>query len=260
MAGGTDVIARIRAGKTPEAVIDIKELPELRGISFDQSRGVWIGALTTMRELYQNEGLRRYFPALVEAARMMGCYEIQGRATIGGNIVNASPVAETAPPLLIYEAEIVILSAEGERSMPLRNFWLGPGKTVLGRCEIVIGFKLPFPPAESHSIYRRLARIRGMDLATIGMGLLVGSGGQPDRPLVRVAVGAMAPTPVRVSEVEDFLAERGLGEEILTEAKALLARVLKPKVDDFRATPAYKQDAVGSLLEIALEDLGAIQA
>lgn len=254
-AGGTDVLVKMRAGYPAHLLVDIKGLAELQGIFCRQDGSWWIGALTTMRELWQHQGVKSHFPALAEAAAVMGCYEIQGRATIGGNIVNASPGAETASPLLIYEAEAMIRGPGGKRRVPVRDFWQGPGRTVLQKEEIVLGFELPSPPAGSLAVYKRLARSKGMDLASLGLAVLV-SNKDACNPTVKIAVGAMAPTPVRVPKVETFFLRQGINPHSIREAKDLLAEILKPRATSLRATPGYKKKAVGSLLEIGLEQLG----
>lgn len=280
MAGGTDVLVNIRSGKDkPGLVVDLKGIPELTGIRLEGG-SLWIGALTTMDEVASSPLLTGGWSVLAQAASKVGCLEIRYRATVGGNICNASPGADTAPAFLVLDARVVIAGPNGDRNVPLERFWQGPGRTVLQAEELVRGFLIPPLPAGSRGIYQRRSRVKGMDLAGMGMAVLaVGTGaGMPlpdaEGPVTgmtapqtygplggttasefRIAVGALAPTPVRVKAAEDMLLGRPLSSELLGEVKEYMRNAYSPRATSLRATPEYKKEMAGALLEIALEEL-----
>ncbi len=146
LAGGTDLLVRIRKGHfSPRLVIDIKKVKRLRSDIQNTGSFIRIGALTVMADIVDNQLVRRYFPALAEAAGTVGSVQIRNRATLAGNICNASPAADTAPALLVYEASANLASKDGCRSVPIQDFFVGPGKTILQRGEIVESIDLPIP-------------------------------------------------------------------------------------------------------------------
>ena len=207
LAGGTDLLVRLRSGRIrPAVVVDLKRIETLEsgirvvdgtrdsGLGTRDSGMLRIGARCTMAGLIANERVRQTFPALVEAARVVGSVQIRNRATLAGNICNASPAADTAPPLLAYGAVVNIRAVAGERRVPLEHFFTGPGKTVLGRDEIVTSIDLPLPTGPIGAAFMRLTRRRGVDLATLTVCCAISSSGE-----MRVALGAVAPTPLLVT-------------------------------------------------------------
>lgn len=261
MAGGTDVLVNIRSGKdAPKLVVDLKDLRELRGLHL-QDDHLWIGALTTMDEVASSPLLTGGWAVLAQAASKVGCLEIRYRATVGGNICNASPGADTAPAFLVLDTQVAIAGPEGDRKVPLEQFWKGPGKTVLRAGELVLGFLIPPLPAGSRGIYQRRSRVKGMDLAGMGMAVLaVGSGAGKavsEFPVseFRIAVGALAPTPVRVRAAEDMLRSRPLSADLVREVKEYVRNAYSPRATSLRASPEYKKQMAGALLGIALEEL-----
>jgi carbon-monoxide dehydrogenase medium subunit len=192
LAGGTDLIVQLRSGRAvPELVIDIKHV---RGLSAEiqQIEGALrIGARVTMRTITSDARVRRHFPALADAAWVVGSVQIRSRATLAGNICNASPAADTAPPLLVYGALVNITGPGGDRRVPLDTFFVGPGRTVLQPAELVSSIDLPMPATPTGAAFRRVTRRRGVDLATINLCALVNARGEG-----RFAFGAVAPTPV----------------------------------------------------------------
>ncbi|MCL4514510.1 MAG: xanthine dehydrogenase family protein subunit M [Firmicutes bacterium] len=255
LAGGTDLLVNIRSGKeSPQVVVDLKDLPELHGIHLEGDK-VWLGALTTMGEIVNAAAFRGPLGILSEAASVVGCCEIRRRATVGGNICNASPGADTAPALLALEAEAAIRGPGGARSMPLPAFYLGPGRTALGPGEILSGFFIPRPPEGSRGTYLRRTRVKGMDLAGIGLAALVIPGHGKRNHEVRLALGAVAPTPVRAREAEILLQDQVVDALSLTRAKEVLRRSISPRATSLRASPEYKREMAGVLLEMALSKL-----
>lgn len=260
LAGGTDLLVKIRAGNlAPRLVVDLKDLSELKGIRVIEGEKLWIGALTTMKELTLHPLIQSRYKALAEAASVMGCYEIRVRATIGGNICNASPGAETGPVLSVYDARVQIYGPKGSHILPLEQFTLGPGRVALEKGEILGGFILPPLPAGADATYLRRGRIKGMDLATIGVAVFVGRKGDNGGREVRVAAGAVLPTPSRVEPVEEILSRGPLTRELVQEAQNAFAMAISPRATSIRATPEYKKQMAGVLLEMALARLTVLE-
>ena len=196
LAGGTDLIVRLRRGQAlPRIVIDLKRVSSLHSGIVKTGAGLRVGALALMSQITEDEGMRHHFPALVEAARVVGSVQIRNRATLAGNICNASPAADTAPPLLVFEAVVNLFSKAGRRAVPVAEFFTGPGRTVLERGEIVESIDLPLPPRLSGAAFGRVTRRYGVDLATINLCCLVTASGP-----ARLAYGAAGPRPFLVRD------------------------------------------------------------
>ncbi len=250
LAGGTDLFVNVRNGKLkPKLVIDLKGIRELYGIE-QKEDGVFIGALTRMKDIVYSDLLRKLYPVLVEGASVLGDKEIRNRATIGGNVCNASPSGDTIPALFVYEARVVVVSEKGERRELIWDFLKGPGRTSLGDGELVKGFLLPVPPSGSVGKYVKLSRSRGMDLPSLGVAVLY--------PPLRIAYGAVAPTVVRAKEVEDFLNAHGFTPDSISKAKEMIFSAYSPRPTSLRATPLYKKVLASELPFRILQDLGVI--
>ena len=190
--GGTDVIVRLRHGAMkPAALIDLKRVQELSDRLEQHGDSIRIGARVTMTTILGDERIRRWFPALLEAAAVVGSIQIRNRATLVGNVCNASPAADTVPVLLVHGAVANIAGPAGERRVPLSEFFVGPGRTVLESGELVVSLDLPIPSGPVGAAFGRLTRRRGVDLAVINLCVLLEAG----RP-ARMAFGAVAPTPI----------------------------------------------------------------
>ena len=190
--GGTDVIVRLRHGAMkPAALIDLKRVQELSDRLEQHGDSIRIGARVTMTTILGDERIRRWFPALLEAAAVVGSIQIRNRATLVGNVCNASPAADTVPVLLVHGAVANIAGPAGERRVPLAEFFVGPGRTVLESGELVVSLDLPIPSGPVGAAFGRLTRRRGVDLAVINLCVLLEAG----RP-ARMAFGAVAPTPI----------------------------------------------------------------
>jgi CO/xanthine dehydrogenase FAD-binding subunit len=206
LAGGTDVIVQIREGlRQPRVVVDLKRVRELRTGIVETAAGLRIGALATMSDLARDARVRARFPALVESARVVGSIQIRNRATLAGNICNASPAADTAPALLAYRAVVNVAGAGGARALPVADFFTGPGRTALARGEIVESIDLPFPERGSGAAFGRVTRRRGVDLATINLCCVAMASGA-----ARVACGAAGPRPFVVEGDRDSVVERAV--------------------------------------------------
>jgi carbon-monoxide dehydrogenase medium subunit len=259
-AGGTDVLVLIRGGfiTTPQYIVDIKEIPSLRDISFDETAGLTIGAAATLNAVASSPIIRKRFGLLAEAAETVGSYQVRNRATIGGNICNASPSADTVPALLVLGAMAWVFGGGEEKAVPLDTFFTGPGKTMLGPGNILTSIQVPLPPAGSAHRYLKLGRVRAADLALVGVAVLgFPQAGNPSGYGFRIALGAVAPTPIRAPEAEAVLAE-SVDDEAVEKAALAAMRTAKP-ISDVRANAEYRSAMVRVLtrrgIQEVLEDL-----
>jgi len=251
VAGSTDVTVRVRAGDlAPTALISLRGVPEVRGIDF--GTGARIGALTTVAEIQAHPGLREAYPVLAQAATVLGSVQIRNVATVGGNLCNASPCADTAPALLVLGARLRLEGPEGHRELPLEEFFRGPGATCLTRDEVLTHVLLDPPAAGARSAYRKQGRVH-MDLAQASLAVLVEMDGSVCRRAL-VAAGSVAPVPLRLKPVEALLAGAKLEGAVLAEAAALASRTVTP-ITDVRATADYRRAIVGVFLRRMLEEL-----
>lgn len=247
LSGGTDLIIQMREGlRVPPQVIDIKHIPELHGIKVSPDE-IFIGASVTMSQVYDHPELQAKVPYLCEAVRRVGSIQIRNRATIAGNLVNASPLADSATPLLILNAVVHTYGPEGTRQIPLTEFFVFVRKTVLKPNEVVTG--ITFNPSELDAgLFIKLARRSEVDLSTVCLSV-----GRKEKQY-RVAFGSVAPTPLRLYEVEQFLDGKDLTLDVRKEA-AMIARQTVSPISDVRASKEYRLDMVANLLEDALEQL-----
>ncbi len=236
LAGGTDLVNRLRDGTLrPHVVVDLKGIAELRpGITQADGR-LWISATTVLADLVADERMRTHFPALVTAAGVVGPVQIRNRATLAGNICNASPAADTAPPLLVYRAQVIARGPAGTRSIPIDAFFLGPGKTTLARDELVTAIELPVRDRPVQAAFGRLTRRRGADLATVSVCVSVDGTGS-----TRIGYGAVGPRPLLATDDSGVLADPATDPATRTSLLARLARATSP-VSDVRASQEYRR-------------------
>ena len=236
LAGGTDLIVRLKNDHIHRpAIIDLKKIDEIGKNISQKGDRVVIGALVTLSTLEENEWVKAHFPALREAVSTIGSVQIRNRATLAGNICNASPAADSLPPLFIYGAEITLIAEHATRTIPIDEFVLGPGKNGLNQGELVKSISLPIPDETQAACYDRLTRRKGVDLATISVCCQVFASGA-----VRFAVGAAAPVPFIVSDHSGTLTEAALGEEAKQAMIKTLMQSAAP-IDDVRASKTYRQ-------------------
>jgi len=251
LAGGTDLIIQMEMGRhQPAAILFLGRLPELREIRFDPRDGLTIGALATLRAMELHPAIQARYPVLARGAAEVGSVQIRNLATLGGNMCNASPSADTSPSLLVLDAEVRMLGAGGERSVPITGFWTGPGRTVLTPGEIVTSVHLPVPRENTRSFYYKLAVRKAMDLAMVGIAVtMVPRNGGFDR--ARIALGAVAPVVLRATEAEALVTGRALTDEIIEQAAQKAVEVTRP-ISDQRASAEYRREMVGALTRRAL--------
>ena len=249
LAGGTDLLVRLKSRHiVPDAVVDLKAIDDLNlGIRIN-GQEVMIGSLTTFSKISTDPIILEQFPALADAASEVGSVQIRNRATIGGNICNASPAADSLPPLFIYDAKVKLMKKDSSRIIPIDSFLLGPGKTALAEGELLAGIVIPIPASDQAASFTRLTRRRGADLATINICCQVFRGGQ-----TRFAVGAAAPVPFIVEDPSGLLsdpsgdpaAKRAIVEELMQAASP---------ISDVRASKEYRQAMVVNLALRALDN------
>jgi len=254
LAGGTDLIVSLRAReRIPKTVIDIKAVKELHELSYDDRRGLGVGAAVTLNRLLRYDATSKHFPVLCEAVSTIGDYEIRNRATLAGNICNASPAADSAPALLVLEATVNLASSKGRRSVPVREFFAGVKKTVLARSEMVTSVNVPTPPRGSRSGYLKARRTVGEDLAVVGVGGLVTSSSKSGKA-VRLAYASVAPTPVRALEAEKTFEKDEPLDKLLDQAIPIVTKTVSP-ISDVRGGREYRANLVEVLTRRLLRRL-----
>jgi len=254
LAGGTDLIPNLKRGRVrPRVLVDIKRVPELSYIRVDEEY-LLIGAATKLSAILKSSEVKRITPALHDAVSSIGCPSIRNRATIGGNLCNASPVADTAPPLLAYKALVKVCSVNGERTIPLEEFLLGPGKTVLEANELMTEIKVHI--AQGSSTFLKLGRRDGFTLSIVSVAAFAR---KHDRKIedVTIAVGGVAPVPCRATAVEDFLRGKTISDHCVREAAALAENLVVPSAREgfHRASPAYRKRVTPVMVRRALEQI-----
>jgi CO/xanthine dehydrogenase FAD-binding subunit len=246
LAGGTDLLVQMRSGRLqPDLIVDLKRIPELIGIRVENGAFV-IGAATPCATLGEHAALARAWPGVVEAATLIGSTQIQGRASLGGNLCNASPAADSVPALVAAGAGCVIEGPSGRREAPVETLQAQAGRNTLARGEIVVAIRLPAPPARSGDAYLRLIPRTEMDIAVVGAGVSLTVDAQGVVTGARVALGAVAPTTLRVDAAAAALVGSRLEESALA-ALADAARAACRPIDDKRGTAVYRTKVAGVL-------------
>jgi carbon-monoxide dehydrogenase small subunit/xanthine dehydrogenase small subunit len=250
LAGGTDALVKARDGLLSRAALfDITGVPELQGIS-ESDGELWIGAAVTHRELIESAAVARWIPALPLACAVIGGPQIRNRGTLGGNLANASPAADTLPALYVADARVELVSVSDRRELPIAEFFTGPRSTVLARDELILGVRVP-KRAGVRGAFLRLGQRRAQAISKVSVAVaMTFDAGRPS--WVRVALGAVAPTVIRASETEKAL--MGGGYEGLMRAKQAVRAEARP-IDDLRSTAAYRREMAALLLERAVRSI-----
>ena len=252
LAGGTDLIVQLRAGrKETDLVVDIKHIPELNAIAFDPAHGLTIGAAVPCYKIYRDPAVTRAYPALVELASLIGGTQIQGRASLGGNLCNAAPSADSIPLLIAMRATCRISGPGGAREIAVEDFCTAPGRNVLQPGELLVSLHLPPPPLHSGARYIRFIPRNEMDIAVAGVGVEVVLDDGKFRS-ARIALAAVAPTPLFVREAGDALAGQPVNETSIARAAEIARAGAKP-ITDMRGTADYRRHLCGVLTKRALE-------
>jgi carbon-monoxide dehydrogenase medium subunit len=256
--GGTDVFVRMRDGLlTPKFLVDVKSLPGMNDLHFDPLSGLTIGAAVNMNRVILSPEVREHYHLLVDACRSVASYQLRNRATIVGNICNASPAGDTLGASLAFEGVLHIQGSEGMRQEPLATFFLGPGKTTLKAGDVAIALYLPPPPAGSKGAYLKLGRNKLSDLSIVGvtaLGYPVSSA--PSGYHFRLILASVAPVPFVAKEVESYLANTPITPDSIREAACLAAEACAP-IDDVRGSARYRKQMVKNLSARVLAEVWA---
>lgn len=251
--GGTDTFVRMRDGFWKEKyIVDIKNLDGMNEISFDPATGLMIGASVNMNKVVASPRVKEHYPLLAEAAHSVASYQLRSRATIVGNICNASPAGDTIGACIVYDGVLQVHGVDGIREEPLSNFFVGPGKTVLKPGDIVTAITFPLPPSDHAGKYIKLGRNALSDLAIVGVTAL----GYPDPETAsgyrfRLALASVAPTPLVAKAAEEILAEKPITDEVIAEAAQAAMDACNP-IDDVRGSGRYRKHMVRNLAQQAI--------
>lgn len=253
LAGGTDLIVQLREGlRSAGRVVDVKRIPEMSEVHFDPEHGLRFGASTPCFKLYEHPEVIRHYPALVDATRIIGAWQIQSRASVGGNLCNSSPAADTIPALIAYGATAHLLGPHGARAVKVEDFCTGPGKNVLQPGEVLVSLELPMQPEYSGGCYQRFIPRNEMDIAVVGAGSALTLDAQSGTIIeARIGLGAVAPTPLLAEDAMQSLIGKPATEESFAAAGDLARQVAKP-ISDMRGPSEYRVHLVGVLVKRTL--------
>ncbi len=243
LAGGTDVLLQVKARVLrPAYVVDLSHAADLDRVVDRGAGGIWIGSMVRMRAIQQSPFLGERLGIVVDGAKLVGSIQIRNLATVGGNVCNAAPSADISPPLIAANARAEILGPQGRRSVSLDEFFLGPRRTVLGPADVLLGVVVPPRPARSGGAYLRHTPRKEMDIAVVGVGSSVTLDDGVCRE-ARIALGAVAPTPVRATKAEAALTGQRLSPELIDEAAKLAVVDARP-IDDVRGSADFRKHLV----------------
>lgn len=246
LAGGTDLMVQMRSGRlSPGRIVDLKRIPEMLGVR-ELSGGFEIGAATACAAIGEHAALGAAWPGVVEAARLIGSAQVQGRASLGGNLCNASPAADSAPALIAAGAVCLIAGPGGRRELPVELLQAGPGRNALAAGEVLVALRLPARAPRSGDAYLRLIPRTEMDIAVVGAGVSLSVDAQGVVSAARVALGAVAPTALRVDAAAQALIGSRLEAPALQALEAAARAACRP-IDDKRGTAAYRIRVAGVL-------------
>jgi xanthine dehydrogenase FAD-binding subunit len=253
LTGGTDILVQLREGmREADLVVDLKKIPELMKHSFNPAGGLLLGAAVPCSRIYEDPAVAKVYPGLVDSARIIGGWQIQTRASIGGNLCNSSPAADSIPTLIAYNVTCHIAGPAGKRTVPVASFGTGPGRNVLARGEVVTLLEFPAPQPKSSAAYLRFIPRNEMDIAVVGVGSWVRLNAAGDKiEEARIALGAVAPTPVFAQAASESLKGQPATPASFVKAGELARQVAKP-ISDKRGTTEYRVHLVGVLVQRTL--------
>jgi carbon-monoxide dehydrogenase medium subunit len=246
LAGGTDVIVQMQSDLIePELLVDIKKIPEVRRITVEKG-GFRVGAAVTCMELTEHAAFCKAWPGVIDGVKLIGSIQVKGRATMGGNLCNASPAADSVPPLIASSAIATIAGPQGVRQAPVEKIPTGPGKTSLARSEIVTSFLFPPRPRHSGDAYQRFTPRTEMDIAVVGVGINLSLDDRGTCTAARISLGAVAPTVLLVDEAARTLIGTRVDEAALDKLAKAASAACRP-IDDKRGTKEYRIKVTGVL-------------
>jgi len=251
-AGGTDVIPKLKSRliEVPVVLVDLKDIPDLNYIVYDEKSGLRIGALATIRSVAEDSIVKERFSILSQAANSIASTQVQNRGTIAGNICNALPSADSAPALLCLKAKLLCIGQKGERTIKINEFFTGTGKTALNPNELLKEIQIPNMPENSKGVYIKLSRRSKMDLAVLGVAAVV----SVENSLfsdVRIGLGCAAPTPIRANKAEEILKKHAISDELIMKAAQRASEESKPR-DSHRASAQYRRWMIEVLVKRAI--------
>ena len=254
LSGGTDLIVALREGRIQtDLVVDVKHIPALNELAFDSATGLRIGAAVPCFRIYSDPAVVRAYPGLVDAVSLIGGIQIQGRASLGGNLCNASPAADAIPALIVHLATCTVVGPDGQREVAVEDFCTAPGRTILQPGEFLVSFHLPAPLPAFGAAYLRFIPRNEMDIAVVGVGASVQlDEGRTRFVAARVALGAVAPTPLYVPEAGAALVGKPVGADAIVAASKIAQNAARP-ITDMRGTIEFRRHLVGVLTRRALE-------
>ncbi len=255
LAGGTDLILQMKQGQVrPSLVVDVKKVLELNRLEWSESGGLHIGAAVPLSKLLAFSAILKRYRILAQACSVIGSVQVRNRGTIGGNICNAAPSADTAPSLMCLGARAVLVSSNGTRTVNLNDFFMAPGKTAIGDNELLVEIEVPTPAMPSAGCYLRHTTREEMDIAVVGVASCLTLSPQ-DATIkeARIALGAVAPTPIRVQDAEAFLTGKSATADIIEEAAGKAAAGASP-ISDLRGSTEYRREMVKVLTRRTLRE------
>ena len=257
VAGSTDFLVRWRTGSwQPEIVVCMQHVPGLDGLRFNDDDGLSIGAMVTVQDIEQDTVVRTRYPALAAGAAAFAGVQVRNLATVAGNVCNASPAGDTLPALLAYDAQCRVVGSNGERWLPLTEVFAGPGQTALAAGEIMTEIRLPTPPLNSGGLYIKHSPRGAMDISAVGAASVVSIGSDGTCASVRIALGAVAPTPMRAFGAEGRLAGRTPTDENIAASARIAAQSCRP-IADVRSSAEYRREIAQVLAERTLRHAAA---
>ena len=253
MAGGTDVMVKMTHGRLkPKAIVALQEIEGLNEIRFDDKEGLTIGATARLADVASHPGVVNHYPALAQAIQSMANVEVRNMGTVAGNLCNAAPSADSAPPLIAMGAEVTLAGLKGERRLSLDEFFTGPGFTRMEHGEIMTSIRVPVPSSGSGASYKRISARCGVDIAAVGVGAMAVFDGKVCKKAA-VVLGAVAPIPLRAIKTEDLLQGQAWNRELIEKAGNEAAGEAKP-ISDIRASADWRKSMVAVLTQRALQE------
>ncbi len=255
LSGGTDLLVALREGRRKaDVVIDVKGLPETTEMTYDAEKGLTLGAAVPCHRMYDDEQIASIYDGLMDSAHLIGGTQIQGRASMGGNLCNASPAADSTPNLIAYGAICNIAGPNGRRQLPVEEFCVAPGRNALNDGEFLVSLQIPVPKPGFGAAYLRFIPRNEMDIAVVGVGAAVQldeSRGKFES--ARISLGAVAPTPLFVKEAGAALVGKEVNDDSIAEAVKIAQAAAKP-ISDMRGTAEYRKHLAGVLTRRTLQN------
>jgi carbon-monoxide dehydrogenase medium subunit len=261
LAGGTDILVQLREGRREaDVLVDVKHVKQINELACSpksQKPDLRIGAAVACSRVCEQKNIRKHYPGLIDAVELVGGVQIQNRASIGGNLCNASPAADTIPALIVHQAVCIIAGPNGNRDVPVEQFCTAPGRTVLQPGELLVGFRMPPPAPHSGAHYQRFIPRNEMDIAVVGVAVSVALDESKMRcTSARIALAAVAPTPLLVAEAAAALVDGEISDTLIDKAASLAQAAAKP-IRDMRGDVEYRKHLVGVLTKRVVR--GAIE-